>query len=208
MENNLYQEIGQVLKHDIIDRHSYFQLKYFVIGKEPTHQARLWRCLRELESRKDSLNSINLEIQEVQDNMLLLDLDIKALQDTQDNPHKEINLRKMNRRKAETNNNLYKLVKKLKFVEEEANFFLQAFKGLEKLETLKPFDDQKMQEEYWNEKLSQDLNLSLMLQRPLDPELVKTILSLNNDLPIKKQVTYIINEIEDTRNKIKASLPK
>ena len=57
------------------NRHSYFQLKYFVIGKEPTLQAQMWQCLRELQARKETLDGITLEIDDTKDQIELLDLE-------------------------------------------------------------------------------------------------------------------------------------
>jgi len=54
------QKIDEVLNLDPVDRHSYFQLKYFVINKEPTHQSKLWRCIREVAARKDTIEGIML----------------------------------------------------------------------------------------------------------------------------------------------------
>jgi prephenate dehydrogenase len=42
-----------VEKHPLTGRHSYFQLKYFIVGKEPTPQAKIWQCLREMKARRD-----------------------------------------------------------------------------------------------------------------------------------------------------------
>ena len=57
------------------NRHSYFQLKYFVIGKEPTLQAQMWQCLRELQARKETIDSLALEIEDTKDQIELLDVE-------------------------------------------------------------------------------------------------------------------------------------
>ena len=47
------QKIENIIKNEIVDRHSYFQLKNFLVGKEPTLQSNLWRCVREIKIRKE-----------------------------------------------------------------------------------------------------------------------------------------------------------
>ena len=53
--------------------------------------------------------------------------------------------------------------------------------------------------EYWNEKISQDLNLRMLLGKPLDIEMVKTALALNEKAPIKQE---ILGLLEQTRKQI------
>jgi hypothetical protein len=48
----------------------------------------------------------------------------------------------------------------------------------------------------WNEKLLEEFNLRLILQRPLDPEFIKTVLCLHDDAPVKKQVVTVIENIQ------------
>ena len=76
MERNLREEIKELLKNEVAQRHSYFQLKYFLIGKEPTYQSKMWQCLRELKTRYDSLEAIDLEREEVKDKIELLDISV------------------------------------------------------------------------------------------------------------------------------------
>ena len=70
---------------------------------------------------------------------------------------------------------------------------MEIFHALSQVEPLKPFDDLESQKEYWNERLSQDLNMKVLLQHPLDNELVKTILALDNEMPIKKKAVQILD---------------
>jgi hypothetical protein len=44
------------------------------------------------------------------------------------------------------------------------------------------------QAEYWNEKLTEEVNLRILTRRPLEIDLVKTALALNNNAPIKQAV--------------------
>ena len=92
-----------------------------------------------------------------------------------------------------------KIDKKLKEIQEEIIFFTEAYLSLEKKEVLRPFDDMNSQIEYWNEKISQDLNLRMLLGKPLDIEMVKTALALNEKAPIKQE---ILGLLEQTRKQI------
>ena len=60
MNQELIAQLDEVLKNEPVNRHSYVQLKYFLIGKEPTIQAKMWQCIKELKTRRDSLNALEL----------------------------------------------------------------------------------------------------------------------------------------------------
>lgn len=189
------------------NRHSYFQLKYFVIGKEPTLQAQMWQCLRELQARKETIDSIALEIEDVKDQLELLELrkDKQALPpwntenyqgydlDNVTEKEKEIMLRRWERQKTSLQKTLKQLENRQKFALQEARFFMQAFESLEKVEPMKDYDDLETQQEYWNEVISQKINLKMLLQQPLDTELVQTALSLHDNASVKVQITQLLD---------------
>lgn len=199
MENTqLINEMKDILKTEIVERHSYFQMKYFIVNKEPTHQAKMWQCLREIKSRYESLQAIELEIDEGKDNLELIDINInkmKAAYDKKASSGKtpdtlkicEIKLRKAKRQRIAAEKNIELLVKKKKNLEEEANFFTLAFRNLQTVEPLKDFDDLEAQKKYWGEKLLQKINLKMLLQSHVDTELIETVLALPDDIPIKEQ---------------------
>lgn len=198
ISNNLLVEMDEVLKFEIAQRHSYFQLKYFLIGKEPTIQAKMWQCLREMKSRRDSITAIELEIEETKDKIELLDISIEkeSLYEISGKNPKEsvllqremdINLRQLERKKKAGEKSLSELFERKKWIEEESRFFLETFKNLYKIEPLKHFDDVDAQKEYWSEKLSQKLNLKMLTHNQLDTELIETIIALPDEIPLKKQ---------------------
>jgi len=196
----LLEKINTLLQHEVVGRHSYFQLKYFIIGKEPTHQSKLWQCLRELKSRQEAIKAIILELEDANDKIALLDIqaeriNLKKYPKKQELNLKEdsIRLRRLNRQKIALLENIVKLKENLKNNEEEAAFFIQTFEDLEKVEKIKPWDDLGLQKEYWNTRLTEDINMRLLLQSPLDIELIKTILALNNDAPIKQKTLHILD---------------
>lgn len=191
--SSLCQEMQEILKNNVVDRHSYFQLKYFVIGKEPTTQSKMWQCLRELKTRLESLEAIDMEIDEGKDNLELININVEKMKQKEQTIERQIRLRKLNRRKVLSENNLKKLEEKKVFLQEESKFFLEAFKSLEKNEKLKPFDDLDSQKEYWGEKLLQKINLKILMQAPIDTELMETVLALPDDIPIKERSLKSLN---------------
>ena len=38
---SIKKEMSKILEHQLPERHSYFQLRYFLIGKEPTNQSKI-----------------------------------------------------------------------------------------------------------------------------------------------------------------------
>ena len=196
--NELMVEMKEILKNEIAERHSYFQMKYFIINKEPTIQSKMWQCLREIKTRHESLESIMLEIDEGKDNLELIDINIDKLEDTlrkrigkEDSKSElremEIGIRKMKRKKVLSEKNLEVLTKKMSHLEEEANFFVITFESLNKIEPLRNYDDIDSQKQYWNEKLLQKVNLKMLLHSTVDTEIIETVMALPDDLPIKHQ---------------------
>jgi hypothetical protein len=218
MSSELLQKIDSLLRTDIVTRHSYFQLKHFIVGQEPTHQARMWQCLRELKNRRDSVAAIKMEVDDTNDKLALLDIEEQRIKvyihdcdippsqyvpNTDEAKSKlndlniaehEIKLRRLDRQRLSLKESLSQLKTKQKNNLEECAFFVQAFEGLEKIAPLKPFDDLESQKEYWNTRLTEEINMRMILHQPLDIELMKTVLALHNDSPIKKQAIGMIEQ--------------
>ena len=204
---SIKQEVDILLeKKDIVSRHSYFQLQYFLIGKEPTNQAKMWQCLKELKARKESLDSLELEQEETKDQIELLDIEMEKLskfkwKELDGNPEEiylkqrenEIKQRQTERKKKCCLANFESLKEKKRWIEEECKFFVETFKNIQEKEELKQFDDIDCQKKYWGEKLSQKLNLKLLINGQLDNDLVETIVALPDDLMIKKQMITTLN---------------
>lgn len=199
MSNEIYNETKQILnKNQTCYRHTFFQLKHFVLGKELTTQSKMQKCLKEMEARFDSITNMELSIEDIKDDVELIDLQISNVENKKKtDQYKKIEIRKLNRKKTGLLNTLNNLIKKKTEAEEEMAFFLSAFKQLEKIEPLKSHDDLESNAQFWNESLSQELQLRLLLQKPLDLELVKCILALNKDAPIRVEMINILNEIQN-----------
>lgn len=193
------------------NRHSYYQLKYFVIGKQPTTQSQLWQCLTELQSRKESIDNITMQIEDLKDESELLDLHSLRKESIQYGikedeeilkKEKDIKIRKLKRKKESINRNIIKLEKQLDFVTQEARFFVQAFEALEKVEPLKDFDDYEAQKELWEAKVSEEINLRLLFHQPLSPDTLKTALSLHDNSRVKQEVVKMIGNLEKANVKM------
>lgn len=197
---SIEERLDKIIKNEMVDRHSFFQLKYFVVGKEPTMQSKLWRCVNEYKSRKEAIDALKLEIAEVNDQAELLDIEKERLETQEkfscplDAKEQEIKLRQLNRKKESNRNALQKLEDNLKNTEEEATFFLRAFESLEEKEKIKPFDDEGAQIEFWDKSLREQFNLRLMLRKPMDLELIQTILALDDKAEIKKELTAVLEQ--------------
>jgi hypothetical protein len=87
------------------------------------------------------------------------------------------------------------LRQKQKDISEEMMFFCSAFDQLNKREKLRPWDDPDVQKQYWSEKLRTELNTRLMLKQLPDVELMKSILCLHDDAPVKRSCIEMLNKM-------------
>jgi hypothetical protein len=205
---DLSDDMKKICDLPIKERHSYFQLQYFVIGKEPTNQSKMWRCVQELRTRKESLLAMEMEIEEIQDDMEILNMHIQEMQkeDKETTPTllkiKKIEIRKLERKQKAKDIRMLSIQERLKVVEEECVFLIKAFKSLNKVEELKPQDDLESQKAYWNELLAQDFNLRNKLGLPPDMESIKTILALNSESNVKQDLLNVLNNQPTSENEV------
>jgi hypothetical protein len=198
MEKSIRDQVSSLLKdNDLADRTSLFQFQCFILGKEPTIQGKLHQCLLELNSRKNALDSIDLEISEQEDKLEMLDIDLQRklkIVGSDEFAEKErgILIRQVDRMKSATLLHIDKLKKQQQNIEEESTFFVSAFEQLLKREALKQWDDPEVQKEYWNEKLRQEVNLKLLLRQLPDADTMRSILCLHDDSPLKKKTIEML----------------
>ena len=64
----------------VCSRHTFYQLKHFVLGKELTTQAKMQKCLREIDARKSSMKSMILGIEDAEDELKMLGLKMAVLE--------------------------------------------------------------------------------------------------------------------------------
>lgn len=198
MEQNVNLIIANILQNEVVERHSYFQLKHFLIGKEPTIQSKLWRCIREIKIRQDSIDSINLEIEDVKDDIELIELSLRLNENA--NQEQVIKNRKNKRKIQSFEKRQYDLTQKLKNIIEECDFLATCFSELEKTEKLKDFDDASEQSKYWEAKLTEELNAKLISGMPPDAELIKTIFALDSDSKIRNNLISNINKRDERKS--------
>ena len=201
------QEI--VLRVNLPDRQTFFQLEKFMIGKEVTGNAQAWQIAREIDIRCETIEAHRRDLEDAEDNLELFDVKIERL-DREirefakeeardlDIKEREINIRKLQREKNSLIKAAQQINKKCEYTLEEVGFLVQAF---EVVAThlggdIKPMDDKEAQQEMWNEKLLEEFNLRILLQRPLDPELVKTILCLPDGCSVKHHLSSRLEAIQ------------
>lgn len=182
-------------------RHTFYQLKHFVLGKEVTTQAKMWKCLRELEARLVSAKSMKKGIEDAEDDCRMLEIKMEALEKkkTKGRLHREyrgIQRRKMERQRGGLLESICEMRRRLEETEEEMGFFLGAYRQMEAMEPLRDHDDPESNARYWDQNFSQELQLRLMLQRPLDLELVKSILALDEGSESRREMVGIIEQIQ------------
>lgn len=206
--SDILQKVDSILGSvEIPERHTFFQLKNFVIGKEYTVQGQLWQIIRELRSRRDSIESLELQLEDSEDNLELIDIGIEAYKTPDflgvDSTRIELQMREINvhvRKKEREKRSLLKAMEKIKskikYLTEESQYLIGAFVTLSKVQEVKPLDDITAQKEYWNEKLSEELNLRLLLKTHIDTDFVRTILSLDEDSPVKQSMLAILKKIQ------------
>ncbi len=224
LSSELIEKMDEILvKADLPERHSYFQIEKFIIGKEITAQSQLWQIVRELRARRETIESYAQQLEDAGDNLELMDIQIErqkhvmenildnSLEDRLNKKEIEININKLEREKTRLQQSIQKVQKKVGYSLEESRFLVLAFERLEQLEKLKSLDDRDAQNEYWNEKLLEEFNLRILLRNPLDSELVRTIMALNNDAPVKKHVTAMLEQVQKSmidRKKIMLERPE
>lgn len=168
------------------ERHSFFQLKHFIISKEPTVQGKLQACIRELNSRKNELQAIEVELADEHDNKRLLE--IRMERPRKDTERNDILKRKLKRQLMAKDARIQYLRKRLKSVEQEAHFILEIYEWLLTQEPLKDWDDFKVQGDYWNQKLLNELHVKLILTNSIDTELIHSILAMPENSPVKAEM--------------------
>lgn len=210
MSRDIYSEASKLIsQNQMPNRHTFYQLKHFVLGKEVTTQAKLQKCLREIEARKTTMKSIILSIDEAVDEVRILEIKEEILEKKKEKgelhkEYKEIQKRKLIRKKSSILDSIFELRKKLKETEEETEFFLNAYQQLSQIEPLKRHDDPESNAQFWNENFAQELQLRLLLQKPLDLDLVKCILSLDQNSSTKKEMIGILEQVQKNAMTLKA----
>lgn len=189
--NTLIEQAGEVIKGSL-NRATLFQLSFFMLGREPTIQAKLHRCISELQTRKKSLESAYMELEEIADRIRLLEISIDEIGEMSVEK-KEILTRQIHRRIKQDRMLETDVKARIKGLEEETVFFLEAYKTISEKEPLKNWDDTEVQLEYWNEKYYREIRDRMLLQMPIDLEIIRSVLALPDDTKVKAQVLQLLN---------------
>lgn len=188
--------LNEALKNDMADRHSYYQLKYFLVDSEPTHQARLWQCLREMRSRRDTINSICLELEDARDRIAINQAKAeiaaekaeRACNGDKKSPEARIaaaKARMAERRSLAAEKRAGDLSKRLRNVLEEARFLVETFKQMGGTDALKDWDDPQVQKEYWDAKLGDEVRRRIVAGQGMDSTLIGTVEHLHKDAKVR-----------------------
>lgn len=207
MSTKLIEKIDHILEEcNLPERYTKFQLEKFVIGKEPTGHAQLWQCVRELAARRETIESFQKDLEDAEDNLELFDIKIERLNrlireeaknesgftDLNIQEH-EINIRKLQREKESLVIGARKLRHKLEQQLEEMVFLVETYERIVSIiGKMAPLDSEEAQQEMWNEKYLEEFNLRLLLQRPLDPDLIRSIMCLHEDAPVRQHMTKLL----------------
>lgn len=206
MSSELMRKIDDVLDTaDVPERHTYFQMKHFIVGKEPTIQGQLWQVVRELRSRRETLEAMTEQLADLEDDISLCHMRIVNIRTemtqleeaNQARTERGIALNKAERQRRAMYRTKTSLEHKIVYLSQEIAYLLGAFETLSKAEPIKPLDDIDAQQQYWNEKFTEELNLRLLLGKPLDPDFVRTIMSLDENSLVKQQMTKILTKVQE-----------
>lgn len=209
---DILTKIDEICPKGLSNRHSYFQLQYFVVGKEPTIQAKIHTCKKELISRKDEIESLSVGLDDLYDQKQLHEISIEEEKkgegkDKDKNPKiKEIHVR-MNRRKLKAiDNQIKSTLSMIKAKEEEANFLIGLYEKLIEIEPEKDWDSLDVQAEFWNARLSREIESRLLMGQSPSPDDFQTVLSLPPGMPVKEWTTKLVEQKrEEIKNKLETS---
>ncbi len=186
-------------KFPVPQRHSDFQIEKFIIGKEPTYHARMWQCMREIETRHESLVNIEFEIENQKDDIILKQLEKeKNLKKDKDLREKEdeVMLRKIERSIAHMEISLNKLLSKKKNIEEETKKFIEILEDVNKNIPYVEFNDEIAQRDYFENKFANEINLNILLGHPINNELVRSTMCLGDSSKVKTQLVESLNNLQ------------
>ena len=184
-------EVDNLLQKMARPGHTFFQLNYFVIGAEPTAQAKMQKCLSEIKARRDSIDAILLEIEEIEDLNSLLHLDLKRSDNKFQAEEREIRVRQVKRKIEANRRHLHELHQKADCWLEEINFLKYLYDQIAEQHPIRAWEDYDVQLEYWNEKLAKEIRERLLLNVAVDINTIKTVLSLPNQAAAKKELLQL-----------------
>ncbi len=189
----MLNKIKEIINNEIVvNRHSDFQIEKFIIGKELTPSAKAWQCIRELKTRYESLINLEMETANILDDIEIKKIEIEEEQE-KNNRKTPFLVRKLQRSLASLENNYQKLLENKKNYESECIVLLEIYNEINANFEIKKWNDTKAQEEYFENKFANELNLDFLLGNPVNKELVKSILQLDNSSKLKNNLIESIS---------------
>lgn len=186
--------------------HSDFQIQNFIIGKETSVYGKMWQCVREIQSRYDSLEACEQDILETQDNIELAEISLQRIKlkntfstseelEKLKTQRKLVLIRKKERQVNKIRLGLQLLNRKKNDLIQELEVFTKLFDEFSSKVQYLPFNDNKAQTEYWNNKFDNELNIAAMFGAPANLELIKSCLALPDETKVKKQILGAITNL-------------
>ncbi len=208
--SELIQKIDEIVPSGYNKRHSFFQLQYYVIGKEPTIQAKVQKCKDELFSRKCDMEATMNEIEECYDLLRLQELQIEDIKKSREELDEigEIQIRQIRRKMKVMHDRVQRLKGNLQAKEDESNFIIGLFQKLCDMEEPKDWDSLEVQVEYQNARLTRELEAKLLLGQIPDAEMFKTIMALPDGMPVKTVTQQLIEASKEKVQKTGAIVQK
>lgn len=190
----LFRKIDEICPDGQRNRTSYFQLQYFVVGKEPTIQGKIQSCKREMLSRKEHIQAVMVELEDVTDKKILerIQLDNVATTEGLLPEAKEVIARSHKRKIKALDARIEYCQNEIRAKEDETNFLIGLYEKLIGLEAEKDWDSLEVQAEYWNAKLTREIESRLMMGQLPNVEDFKTVMALPQGMPIKDLTKQLI----------------
>lgn len=203
-EKALISKIDELCPNGPRRKHSYFQIQYFLIGKEPTIQAKIQACKTELLSRRDAIKSYEDSIDDLYDQKRLEEIRLEEMKQKNNledlSELMQINIRRVHRKISSINYKINETREEIKAKADESNFLIGLYDKLCNIEEERDWDDLQVQAEYWNARLTQEVESRLLLGQSPNTEDFKTILALPDNMPIKQLTRQLI---ENGKNKVR-----
>jgi hypothetical protein len=169
----------------------------FHIGKEHSFHGRMWQCMREIETRYDSLVNINFEIENQKDDIILKKIEKdKKIKVVVIDEELSIEIRKIDRSISHMTTNLLKLETKKKNIELESAKFVEILEELVKTTPFVDYNNEEAQKEYFENKFANEINLNILLGHPINNELVRSTMCLGDNSKIKTQLVESLSNIQ------------
>lgn len=186
-------------KHKIPSCHSNFQIRNFIIGKETSTVAKLWQCIRELQARQETIDSLESDYKDLLDNIEIAKIDLQELEETAEeevtekigilrNKKKTIQIRKQIRTIERLQKSKNNLDNQRNNILKEMGVLVEEFDNLTAEHPYKDFDDESAQLDYWTQKFQKEIVLTQTLGLPPNPELLKSCLALPENSELRKNI--------------------